>query len=236
MHATGLSRRRSNPAGPPVPPSGGYPDVPVLVLTGELDTITTPAEGTLVVGQFPYARRVLVAQQLPRHRDRRHRRVRQRIVRHWIDSNGVVLPPELRACARDVPPVRALGMFPEELRAQAIPRQVARAAALTVADLPDRWWNNYSGHGVGLRGGTWRYSGSDRVRFTLDRVRLIRGLSVSGSAVWDRYGRTMTVDLTVDGVATGRLRGEWDTTSLGAVAVLTGDLDGQSVRVTIPAP
>ena len=28
------------------------------------------------------------------------------------------------------------------------------AAAATVADVLDRWWNNYSGHGVGLRGGT----------------------------------------------------------------------------------
>ncbi len=225
-----------NPAGPPVPPSGGYPDVPVLVLTGELDTITTPAEATLVIGQFPYARRVLVRNSFHVTAVGDTDDCAQRIVRTWIDSNGVVLPPELRACARDVPPVRALGVFPEQLRARATPRQVARAAALTVADLPDRWWNNYSGHGLGLRGGTWRYSGSDRVRFTLDRVRLIRGLIVSGSAVWDRYGRTMTVDLTVDGVATGQLRGDWDTTSIGAVAVLTGDLDGQSLRVTVPAP
>ena len=58
--------------------------------------------------------------------------------------------------------------FPTALPGDATPRRVARAAALTVADLPDRWWNNYSGHGVGLRGGTWRYAGSDRVRFTLD--------------------------------------------------------------------
>ena len=113
---------------------------------------------------------------------------------------------------------------------------MARAAALTVADLPDRWWNNYSGHGVGLRGGTWRYAGYDRVRFTLERVRLVRGLSVSGSAVWDRYARTMVVDLAVDGVSAGRLRGAWKTTSRGALTVLTGVLDGRSVRVTLPAP
>ena len=225
-----------NPAGPPVPPSGGYPDVPVLVLAGELDTITTPAEATLVTRQFPYARRVLVRNSLHVTAVGDPDDCAQRIVRHWISTQGVVIPNELRACARDVPPVRALGAFPTALPADAAPRRVARAAALTVADLPDRWWNNYSGHGVGLRGGTWRYAGSDRVRFTLERVRLVRGLSVSGSAVWDRYARTMVVDLAVDGVSAGRLRGAWKTASRGALAVLTGDLDGQPVRVTIPAP
>ena len=225
-----------NPAAPPVPPSGGYPDVPVLVLAGELDTITTPAEATLVTRQFPYARRVLVRNSVHVTAVGDRDDCAQRIVRHWIASQGVVIPPALRACARDIPPLRALGVFPEQLRAQATPRQVARAAALTVADLPDRWWNNYSGHGVGLRGGTWRRSGYDRVRFTLDQVRLVRGLSVSGSAVWDRRARTMTVDLTVDGVSAGGLRGAWHTTAPGAVAVLTGDLDGHAVRESVPAP
>ena len=51
----------TNPAGPPVPPSGSYSDVPVLVLSGELDSITTAAEGDLVAGQFPNARHVVVA-------------------------------------------------------------------------------------------------------------------------------------------------------------------------------
>ena len=50
----------SNPAGPPRPPGGHYPDVPVLVLSGELDSITTPAEGRLVARQFPHAQQVLV--------------------------------------------------------------------------------------------------------------------------------------------------------------------------------
>ncbi len=75
-------------------------------------------------------------------------------------------------------------------------RRAAAAAAATVADLLDRWWNNYSGHGVGLRGGTWTYTGGRTVRFRLDGVRLVRDLAVSGRAVWDRYGETVAVDLT----------------------------------------
>jgi hypothetical protein len=33
---------------------------PVLVLSGELDSITTPAEGRMVTEQFPRARQVVV--------------------------------------------------------------------------------------------------------------------------------------------------------------------------------
>ena len=88
---------------------------------------------------------------------------------------------------------------------------MARAAALTVADLQDRWWNNYSGHGVGLRGGTWRYTGDRVVRFRLSGVRLLPGLPVSGTAVWDRNAATMTVDLDVAGGHLGArgTRGPW---------------------------
>ena len=50
----------------------------------------------------------------------------------------------------------------------------------------DRWWNNYSGSGVGLRGGTFSYTGNDVVKLRLERYRLLQGLAVSGLATWDR--------------------------------------------------
>ena len=49
------------PAGPPAPPSGSYPAVPTLVLSGELDSITTPEEGALIARDFSAARQVIVA-------------------------------------------------------------------------------------------------------------------------------------------------------------------------------
>src|SRR4051794_352907 len=110
---------------------------------------------------------------------------------------------------------------------------VGRAAALTAADLQDRWWNNYSGDGVGFRGGTWRYTGYNLVRFRLARVRLLPGLPVSGTATWDRLAETMTVSLDVPG---GHLDGTWDTRSVGARALLTGHLNGHPVRLSLPAP
>ena len=67
----------AHPAGPPAPPSGSYPDVPTLVLTGELDSITTPEEGALVASAFPAARQVLVANSFHVTADRRHRQLRR---------------------------------------------------------------------------------------------------------------------------------------------------------------
>jgi len=225
-----------NPAGPPTPPGGSYPATPVLVLTGELDTITTPAEGTMVAEQFPNARRILVANSFHVTAVGDTDDCAQRIVRAFVAAPRSTLPRSLTRCAGEVAPVRALGRFPTELPAGAAPRSVARMALLTVADLPDRWWNNYDGDGVGLRGGTWRYAGYDTVRFTLDRVRLVRGLTVSGKVVWDRYAGTMAADLSLAGRSHGRLRGSWDTRAPGAVAELTGTLDGRRIRVAVPAP
>jgi pimeloyl-ACP methyl ester carboxylesterase len=223
----------SNPAGPPVPPSGSYSDVPVLVLSGEMDSITTAAEGDLVAEQFPNARHVVLRNSFHVTAVGDTDDCAVRILRAFVRTPAA----RLRArCARDVPPVRALGTFPAGVGPAATPARVARVAALTVADLQDRWWSNYSGHGVGLRGGTWTYTG-DPVAFRLSGVRLARGLAVSGRARWDRYAETMTVRLRVTTHGrTGRLRGTWDTRRPQARAVLTGTLDGRRFVVDVPAP
>jgi pimeloyl-ACP methyl ester carboxylesterase len=219
----------SNPAGPPLPPAP-YSSVPVLVLSGELDSITTPAEGSLVTAQFPNARHVVVRNSVHVTAVGDTDRCAVRIVRAFVTGPDGRLPT---ACTAKVQPIRALGRFPRPLPPRPSARAVARAAALTVADLQDRWWNNYSGHGMGLRGGTWRYTGDRIVRFRLSQVRLATGLPVSGTAVWDRNAETMTVSLDVPG---GHLEGTWDTRRVGARAVLTARLRGHASYVALPAP
>jgi pimeloyl-ACP methyl ester carboxylesterase len=220
----------SNPADPPVPPGGRYPDVPVLVLSGELDSITTPAEGALVASQFPDARQVVVANSFHVTAVGDTDVCAERIMRAFVARPSGRLP---RACAAKVEPVRALGRFPGPLTPHPSAREVARAAALTVADLQDRWWNNYSGHGVGLRGGTWRYTGYNVVHFRLHGVKLLNRLPVSGTAVWDRIAETMTVSVDVPG---GHLTGSWDTRSRSARALLQGRLNGHPLRLEFAAP
>ncbi len=223
----------SNPAGPPVPPGGHYSDVPVLVLSGELDSITTAAEGDLVAAQFPKVQHVTVANSVHVTAVGDTDDCAVRIVRSFVGRPAAAIPDRLLRCARKVEPVRALGRFPGALPPLPRAGAVARAAALTVADLQDRWWNSYSGHGFGLRGGTWRYTGGRVVRFRLSGVRLLPGLPVSGTAVWDRNAETMTVDLDVAG---GHLEGTWDTRAVGAKAHLVGRLRGSRVSSTFLAP
>ncbi|MFY9511625.1 MAG: alpha/beta fold hydrolase, partial [Rubrivivax sp.] len=48
------------PPGQPVPPGTRFADVPVLVLSGELDSLTPPAQGAQAAALFPQARQVLL--------------------------------------------------------------------------------------------------------------------------------------------------------------------------------
>ena len=194
----------------------------MLVLSGELDSITTAAEGAIVKRQFPNARQVLVANSFHvtgyGDTDDCAQRI-VRVVRHARRAQPV--PADLLRCARKVPPLRSPGVFPRTLDDVApaqsdtpLPlalRRAGHAAALTVADLQDRWWNNYSEEGVGLRGGTWTYTG-DPVHFRLHKVRLMRDQNVSGKVDLEPLPHRMTVDLTLRGTGPhGHLVGHWDT-------------------------
>ena len=110
----------------------------------------------------------------------------QGLVRRFIRTQQV------GSCTGRTTVVDAMGTFPSQ--ATELGRRGTIAA--TAEDVIDRWWNNYSGHGVGLYGGTWRYTGSDVVRFRLHDVRLVGDLAVSGRVVWDRYAGTVTTHLT----------------------------------------
>ena len=153
-----------NPAGP-IRPSAGYSDAPVLVLSGELDSITTAAEGDLVAGQFPNARHIVVSNTFHVTAVGDRDNCAERILRAFVRSPGS--ERRVSSCAKEVEPVRALGLVPRTLadvtpatEDRALPTRLRRAgpaAALTVADVMDRWCNNYSGSGVGLHGGTFSY-------------------------------------------------------------------------------
>ena len=153
-----------NPARPPHPRGGHYPDVPTLVLSGELDSITTPAEAAMVTRQFPNAKHIVLANSFHVDAVGDTDYCAVRILHRFLVRPSAW--PRHR-CASQVAPIRTLGSFPRTLhgvpaaagRGSLLARRVAPAAAATAADLIDRWWNSYSGHGVGLRGGRWSYTG-----------------------------------------------------------------------------
>ncbi|MGI9196133.1 MAG: alpha/beta fold hydrolase, partial [Candidatus Nanopelagicales bacterium] len=147
--------------GPPRPPSGAYPAVPTLVLSGELDTITTLAEGAMVTSQFPDARHVVVANGLHVVGGAGPDSCGARLVRFVVRAGGTDIPSSLVSCADGAPAIRSVGTYPLEYAATALPPgapddavgRVAVTAANTAADLLDRWWQSQADHGRGLRGG-----------------------------------------------------------------------------------
>ena len=230
-----------NPARPPRP-RHGYPRVPTLVLSGELDSITTPAEGAMVARHFPRSRQIRVANSFHVTADGDTDDCAVRILRRFVRTPSHW---PRHACAAAVPPVRAMGIFPRRLgnvapaggRGSVTARRVAPTAAATVADLVDQWWNNYSGHSVGLRGGTWSYTGDRTTVFHLHGVRLASDVAVSGTATWQRYANRMSVHLTVSAAGRhGRLHGSWATRTRGADATLRGSFGGRPVAAVFEAP
>lgn len=179
-----------NPAGPVRPPGGSYPDVPVLVLSGELDSITTPAEGALVAAQLPGATQVVVPNSFHVTALGDTDGCASDLVRRFIRRPE--RSPGAHPCRGRTHRVDAPGIFPRH----AAQLGLRRTAAATVADVVDRWWNNYSGHGVGLRGGRFTYTGNVVTRFRLHRVRLVEDLPVSGRVVWYRYRERIVAHLT----------------------------------------
>ncbi|MGI9197634.1 MAG: hypothetical protein ACR2KE_09270, partial [Candidatus Nanopelagicales bacterium] len=100
--------------------------------------------------------------------------------------------------------------------------RVAVTAANTAADLLDRWWQSQADHGRGLRGGAWTSQGYPRVVLTLDAVRLVRDLPVSGTVTWDARRQQLTCDVHVFGVeGVRRVTSFWDTQVSGAMATVT---------------
>jgi hypothetical protein len=233
--------------------------VPVLVLSGELDSITTPAEGAIVARQWPDAVQVIVANSFHVTADADSDVCAVRVLRAFVAAPTRRSVASSRACTKVVPPVRATAAFrtrnADAPPARALPGSTTsrirlstvRTAAETVADLMDRWYQTYEVGGVGLRGGTWTADGYDEVTFTLSRYRLVRDLAVSGTVVWNRYTHRVTVSLTTIGTtssgvrvrgsaASGVLAGSWDTRARSARAVLRGVVGGRPVRALLTAP
>jgi pimeloyl-ACP methyl ester carboxylesterase len=216
------------PPGQPIPPADTFTTAPALVINGELDMLTPPADGSVVTRQFPDGRHVIIANSF--HVDALDDvdDCTQNIVRRFTQTlrTGDV------TCAAEVKPVRLTPFFAMKA-AQAIPaeptagnradmrqRSLASAAMQTASDALARWYINYSGTDLGLRGGHWRYvQDKTIVHFMLDKVRWANDLAVAA-----------------DDGAQGRVQGRWNDHLSYTPAVLTGDMDGHPLRATMPAP
>jgi len=224
-----------------------YPQVPVLVISGEFDDQTSVADGATAAARFPHARHIVIANSfhvnaLPRARSD----CAARLVRRFMSE----LEAGEAACAAAVPPVRLVPRFARRVHelvpAKALAGNEAKeeslravtATLLTCADVITRAAENGVGHGMGLRGGS--YSAAQQpegYRLTLHGVRWTEDLAVSGRIDWP--GRSGTVHAVLDvhaSQASGRLELSWPEDEVNARARARGTLNGKVVLAEAPAP
>jgi len=229
-----------------VPPDATFPAVPVLVLSGELDSLTTPAEGHLAAGLFPNGQQVLIANSFHVTAVADEDNCASVLARNFFLN----LSPGDTSCAAKIAEVRTVPTFATVVAdvqpAQPLPGnegtiadlRVAAAATLAAGDAVARWFVNYSGSGVGLRGGTFTYTQSGNlIQYTLNAVQWTNDVAVSGTIAWD-YTGSATATLTVSGPATspGALMVIWNNVAPHAMATIGGQIGGRQIIATMYAP
>ena len=239
----------SHPASHVVAADAPYPDIPALIISGELDNITTMADGAAVAAAFKHGVQIRVANSfhvnaLPRARSA----CGAEIVRRFIETLDV----GDTACAAGVAPLRLVPRFAARASqlepAAAIPGnradlaqlQWVSAAVMTAGDVLARLAGNSTGQGVGLRGGSFRVvSDASTAHVALNQVRWTDDLTVSGK-IDKPLARTGTVRAslhlaTADGLS-GELSVQWPEGIAGSSADIHGTLGGDAVRARTSAP
>jgi TAP-like protein len=231
---------------PPDPPGATFPTVPTLVLNGELDTITASSGARVVANRFPNSTFVELANSFHVTAIRDHDRCASRLYIRFLRR----LDAGNTRCAEEIGDVHLVPRFWRSIRgvraarpadgdrSKARDRRLATAAATTVADVLARWWVNYDGTSVGLRGGTWSYSGDGPIVFRLRDVRFVPGVAVSGTARWFRRTGRVRAEVSVRGPRglTGSVRIGWSAHAQLGQARLRGRIGGRLLRATMLAP
>jgi pimeloyl-ACP methyl ester carboxylesterase len=255
------------PVSPPWQPAAklganaAYPDVPALVISGELDNLTTVADGAAVAAAFKHGVQIRISNSfhvnaLPRARSS----CGAEIVRRFFTTMTI----DDASCASQIPPVRLVPRFASQSSeleaatglpgnvASAAQLRLAAAAVLTAGDVLARVDSNSTGHGAGLRGGTLRVTRSVAgIHLELDGVRWVDDVAVSGSVDRPR-GRNGIVRAHLqvspangsstlpeaDGLVglVGRLTIQWPEGADHANAHIRGTLGHTKVLAQSPAP
>jgi pimeloyl-ACP methyl ester carboxylesterase len=235
-----------DPAPPLVVPRAPYAEVPVLVISGELDNMTSVADGEAAASHYPHAHHVVIANSfhvnaLPRARSE----CGAQLVRYFITHLAVAD----EECAAQVPPVPLLARFArssQELNpAQALPGNQAdermlresTAALQTSADALVRALENGPGKFVGLRGGSFSVeTRGTGYRLTLREVRWSEDVTVSGKIDSRGTRQTVRAVLSLQDASGGHgtLSLRWQADDAQAIARLSGRIDGRIIRAAAP--
>ena len=233
---------------PAVPAGATFPDVPVLVLDGDLDPVTPLGDSEAAAALFPNSQLVVVKNVGHVTALSDFDRCGSVLVRRFFTD----LDPGDTSCAEKIPELHVVPKFPRQVadapaaepaagdNSNALDRRAAWTAARSVGDAWSRWWLIYGEKGYGLRGGSFTAGGAayysyGPVRLELKRLRFAEDLAVSGEAVWDRREQRYSATLEVRGKRRGTLKISWPSVQ-NATAEITGRLGSRVVRLRTPAP
>jgi pimeloyl-ACP methyl ester carboxylesterase len=226
----------------PVKPNQVYPDTPVLVLNGDLDSVTSSDGARVTAAHWPNSTFVRVANQVHVSALADYNQCASNIVRRFVRDRS----PGDTSCAQQYHENRLVDRYARTADGTGLPAGSLRDAKLanaTLADVLARWHEMYGRTGVGLQGGHWRLEGGGYNKphpvttYTLHHVRLVKDVAVSGTMRWKRHSGVITADIRVSGAGTdpGRLRLTWNDNAQHAVATVRGTLAGQPVAFTFPS-
>ncbi len=236
-----MARLRSSP----------YPDVPALIISGDLDNMTPVADGALVTARFPHGRQLIVRNGFHVNALAHSRSAcPAQIARHFIET----LELGDTKCLQTVPEVRVLRAFAlhvQELE-PALPMpgnqaaraqlQMARGAVDTVGDAIARLGSSSSGQAAGLRGGTIDIKVPTAVGgatvLVLHEVLWTTDLYVSGRVVTPGRSGDASADLMVRGpaAASGKLKVRWVEGTPRARAEIRGVFGKSAIAAETTAP
>jgi pimeloyl-ACP methyl ester carboxylesterase len=227
-----------------------YADIPVLVISGELDNMTSVADGEAAASHYRNAHHVVISNSLhvnalPHARSD----CAATLARRFIET----LTTGDESCASAVPPVRLVPRFARSMseleparaltgnRGSTFVLRVVTAALLTAEDVIVRADSNGFGGGFGLRGGSFDAAPASTpsgYRITLRDVRWTEDLGVSGRIDSAGRGGTVHADLVLHGaqVEGGTLRLQWNEGEGSALAQAQGQVGGQKIVAEAPAP
>ncbi len=244
--------------GQPIPPNSVFPSLPVLVMSGELDTVTSPPEGKATAALFPKSMFIetnnLIHESaigdggffVPPDGEDLSQCIGP-IVRHFVRTGGDTGD---MSCVKHIRPIRTVPAFATSYTTVA-PAQatqgnqvdetglrLASAAAETVGDALARYYVSSSGHGAGLRGGTFDIRTSDTgYDLQLNQLQWTTDLAVSGLLKWNQLTGAISVQFTFSAAGhSGNLEMAWNDRQTEAVATLTGTVDGEELDAERIAP
>jgi hypothetical protein len=238
---------------PPITTPAPYAprNLPVLVLSGDLDSLTTPFEGRQTTADMgPSARWILI------HNDTHVNAMDDPVgCASGLVQTFIRDPARLKqmnaSCATRTPEVRVVGTFPAKLsgvtaatalRGNAADAAGRRLAAAGVAAVGDAVWRWYYGNGIrgwGLRGGTFRFTGDgSRIGIRLRRVRWTSDTRVTGTVRWNQVSGRVRARITVTGPGgiTASVRLRYSDYVRHSKATLSGSYQGRPIAAIMPAP